>query len=197
MLKFLRDDAARLRSITQWSALRVVGNSRLLQASMVVPVLGYLILFSDQFMGWISSSALAAVDMKGSGEHTLSRLYYLYFGLTVTGIASFIYQGFCPTVIKVYRDADEYVLIGRTSMSAVDFERLSAETGIRAHLNTFDSKIDDHQIRVMKMYYLKEDERLTIPRSVALLLYSIGFFILAIPSVLGFIDVVKAFSKQI
>ncbi|WP_334366274.1 hypothetical protein [Bradyrhizobium sp. AZCC 1578] len=52
-------------------------------------------------------SASAADDT--ARQVTLSRLYYVYFGLTFLGIGSALFALFCPLIVKNYASAVEYI----------------------------------------------------------------------------------------
>lgn len=40
---------------------------------------------------------------------TISRLYYLYFGFSALGLASIVFNIFCPQLIKSYNSASAYL----------------------------------------------------------------------------------------
>src|SRR3954447_15866950 len=92
-----------------WSAIRRIGQSRLLGLTIVVPFLGSLMLFNQSVVDvltlspelvrrWLQLSASETAD--AARKLTLSRLYYVYFGLSFLGIGSSLFVLFCPLEIK-------------------------------------------------------------------------------------------------
>jgi len=100
-----------------WSAIRRVGQSRLLALTIVVPFLGSLLLFNQAVVDvltlspelvrrWFHLTVDASAD--AARKLTLARLYYVYFGLTFLGVGSALFVLFCPLDIKNYSTAIEY-----------------------------------------------------------------------------------------
>lgn len=100
-----------------WSAIRRIGQSRLLTLTIVVPFLGSLLLFNQSVVDvltlspelvhrWFHLSANETAD--AARKLTLSRLYYVYFGLTLLGVGSALFVLFCPLEIKNYSAPIEY-----------------------------------------------------------------------------------------
>ncbi|WFU54766.1 hypothetical protein QA639_35145 [Bradyrhizobium pachyrhizi] len=100
-----------------WSAIRRIGQSRLLALTIVVPFLGSLLLFNQSVVDiltlspevvrrWFHLTAADPTDV--AHKLTVMRLYYLYFGLTFLGVGSALFVLFCPLDIKNYSSAIEY-----------------------------------------------------------------------------------------
>jgi hypothetical protein len=95
-----------------WDKLRIIGNSRLIKLTIIVPLIGYLILFNHHV---VSALRLANNYLSEHIENSLlpsvtddfltSRLRLLYFGLFLTGVGSSLFTLFCPAKIKQYPDA--------------------------------------------------------------------------------------------
>src|SRR4051794_6374822 len=88
-----------------WSAIRRIGQSRLLALTIVVPFIGSLLLFNQGVVDvltlspelvrrWLHISAETSAD--AARKLTFARLYYVYFGLTFLGIGSALFVLFCP-----------------------------------------------------------------------------------------------------
>jgi hypothetical protein len=99
-----------------WSAMRRIGHSRLLSLTIIVPFLGSLLLFNqhvvelltlspDLIRRWMNIPSTGAED--AARQITLSRLYYVYFGLTFLGLGSALFNLFCPLIVKSYASAIE------------------------------------------------------------------------------------------
>ncbi|MGL3104913.1 hypothetical protein [Bradyrhizobium sp. BR 1432] len=103
-----------------WSAVRRIGQSRLLALTVIVPFLGSIILFNQTVVDALSlSPALVRLWLhldRDGGEQardaahalTLSRLYYVYFGLSFLGFGSALFGLFCPTTVKDHSSLTAY-----------------------------------------------------------------------------------------
>lgn len=100
-----------------WSTIRRIGQSRLLALTIVVPFLGSLLLFNQSVVDILTLSPdvvrrwlhLPADDLKTAAHAlTLSRLYFVYFGLTFLGIGSALFVLACPVDIKNYASVIDY-----------------------------------------------------------------------------------------
>src|SRR5262245_13941791 len=87
----------------KWTTLRAVGNSPIVKMTIVIPVLGWLILFNDYIV-----HQLSAVEEIFGKLQVSSRLLWLYVGLFITSIGSILYAGFCPEEIKKYASEIDY-----------------------------------------------------------------------------------------
>ena len=83
-------------SIPKWDQIRLIGQSRSVGLTILDPFIGYLLLFNESVWSLLSLSEEALGSVELAPERTLSRFYFLYFGLTAIGLASFVYQLFCP-----------------------------------------------------------------------------------------------------
>jgi hypothetical protein len=72
-------------------------------------VVEFLTLSPDLVRRWINIPVSVADDT--ARQVTLSRLYYVYFGLTFLGIGSAFFALFCPLIVKNYASAIEYIQI--------------------------------------------------------------------------------------
>ncbi|HEV7267250.1 MAG TPA: hypothetical protein VGN83_20395 [Falsiroseomonas sp.] len=100
-----------------WSALRSLGQSRLLALTVLAPFLGTLILFNEQMIDWLLLSPTLAgcwgtvteEARAASRAITLSRLEITYFGLVFLGSGSFLFNVFCPIEIKRHSTVSEFI----------------------------------------------------------------------------------------
>lgn len=100
-----------------WSAIRRIGQSRLLAVTIIVPFLGSLLLFNQSVVDILTLSPdlvrrwlhlTEGETVVAAKKLTLSRLYFVYFGLTFLGIGSALFVLFCPLDIKNYSTPIEY-----------------------------------------------------------------------------------------
>ena len=90
-----------------WDRLQEFSKQPAVKATIIMPVVGYLILFnaglqddlklSDKF-GFASEDSFSVV-----------RLYFLYFGLAAIGVASLWFQLRCPAEVKAHGSAYEFI----------------------------------------------------------------------------------------
>jgi hypothetical protein len=90
--------------VPRWHHLRAFGNSPVVRATILVPVLGYWILFSEYIYNLIKLREPLT---------TLWKVYTLYYGLSVLGLGSIIYQLTCPEKVKRYATAVDFALAER------------------------------------------------------------------------------------
>jgi hypothetical protein len=101
-----------------WSALRRIGQSRLLSLTIVVPFLGWLLLFNQHLVDllMLSPDVVARLFHGSSGSSielsrqvSLNWLYYVYFGLSFLGVGSCLFATSCPNEITSYASAREFM----------------------------------------------------------------------------------------
>src|SRR5262245_24963766 len=91
----------------EWDELHALGSSRLVQLTVVLPVVGYLILFSATLRDHLT----LYVDM--GSEPVFWRLYLLYFGFCFLSIGALIFAWECPDEVK--RHGAGFVFVERES----------------------------------------------------------------------------------
>ena len=87
-----------------WDALRKFGTSRLVQSTIVVPVVGYVILFNAEL-----SQYFALIIDANDNSTPPGRLYWLYFGFCFLAIGSIIFGVRCPREVKEHGSAYDFV----------------------------------------------------------------------------------------
>jgi hypothetical protein len=92
-----------------WSRLRGIGNSAAAKATILMPLVGYLVLFNGEFVAWLQlHQTVGDVVTSGATEAALGwRLLCLYYGLMLVAIATIVYTVRCPWICKRYADAIE------------------------------------------------------------------------------------------
>ncbi len=105
----------------KWEVLRRFGNSYLVRASVIMPLLGYFILFNDEIVRFIRLDILLGVDARTRLDGTqLMNIRFVYFGLFFLGVGSAVYSVFCPEIIKNHNDSTAYVRADYDLMSYKD-----------------------------------------------------------------------------
>lgn len=97
-----------------WVEIKRIGNSRFGKITMLVPFIGYMILFNEDMNKYLE---LSSKFVDGESAKDSNRLFYFYFGLSFIGMASIFFQLFCPRRIRLYRDALESAEYGMVLVS--------------------------------------------------------------------------------
>ena len=167
-----------------WSNLRGISNSYAAKATILVPVIGYWIVFNETLVHWLR---LATQFGNGSpvGE-VPRRLLWLYLGLVLIGIASAVYLWRCPRVIKKYGDAEDYISgdAEATSPSQINeyINELENKGYYELRERVLATPLPSKRIDVMQVYYLDLDKREPIARVIVTALFYCGFLILTVLS---------------
>lgn len=101
------------RTAINWSALSGIGNSKAARLTILMPMVGYLIIFNTTVSSFLQVS-LPVGDLAGETDGFISYLYsknmkFLYFGLLVFGLGVGLYNIFVPRQIKEYPSVENYI----------------------------------------------------------------------------------------
>src|ERR1700681_4261929 len=81
--------------LPRWSLLRRVGNSSAVRLTILIPLIGYLIIFNSYVVHYLElPKEFAGAQPPGSAVSP--RLLLIYFGLSALAAGSVIYAYFCP-----------------------------------------------------------------------------------------------------
>lgn len=107
----MRDLSRFLVTVYSWRTLKRIGQSYLSTITIAIPLIGYVIIFSDFTYSLFHSIEArvsgAAVSLDPAGY--LVNLKYTYVGLSLIGIATILYRMLCPAEISNYRDDRDYI----------------------------------------------------------------------------------------
>lgn len=111
--------------------------SRLPQFATLIPVLGYAMLWSDQFQGWMMRFELA---FGARGLSPLDRIQFLYFGATLILAGIMTYWSLCPAPLRygsrrAYLTATTETADGREAAKAVRFLATRWHENERGHFD--------------------------------------------------------------
>lgn len=79
------------------------------RCAIAIPVIGYLILFNDSIVSYLSFKKITANSVEFLFVNSNSRLRFLYFGLFFLGVSNLIYRLRRPWVHKIGKDSDSFV----------------------------------------------------------------------------------------
>ncbi len=204
--------------IPRWEGIRKIGQLRIMALTMIVPVIGYMIIFNENIIQLFELSKEVFTELvpgskssvQGVSGDSKTRLYYFYFGLTFLGTGSIIYQIFCPGIIKEHGSDRQYIREEAPLITLKRFESLlDALEGItKKQLIDFKERLDmiqtfspgaEEKARMNMttdlfiIQWRLENESYFVIRVITFLLYMVGFGFLAIPSIQMFGKVFVAF----
>lgn len=150
----------RLGTAINWSALSSIGNSKIARLTILMPIIGYLLIFNSTILGYLEVS-LSDGDMPVSNDW-LTYLYsknmkFLYFGLLVFGLGVALYNIVVPIQIKKYPSVEDYI----SAMEKIKTKNLV--------ISSFDGIIAMHQRSVIPKRQVSDvfvNERIDFPGTV-------------------------------
>jgi hypothetical protein len=186
----------------RWSQLRALGSSRLVQASLLMPAFGYLLLLNDnvhdylkiKYDGWLLPHL-----------PSLWRIWFLYYGSISLAVGSILFAWFCPIEIKRYASSFEIVRMQRD----LDVQEFSAEQ-LRGELQSAYKKLSrwaqslypidfsdtplgapssDLGTTVLIHRWRMMDVKWPVVRLTVFVLFSIGLLLVAVPAAVTFVQV--------
>lgn len=111
MPRFVVSISRLVMTVFSWHVLKVIGASYFSSATIVVPLLGYLIFFGSYTDGVYTfdfgkfSMGVSLASESGG----LIRLKLTYAGLALFGFTTIVYRLFCPQEISAHRDQQTFV----------------------------------------------------------------------------------------
>ncbi len=90
----------------RWSFLSFLMRSRFAQIASLLPIVGYLVLFSRGAHEYLDGSVFFG-DFMITG---IQKVLFIYFGSLFLFLSFIIYSVFCPKVIKKHHDYEDYVI---------------------------------------------------------------------------------------
>jgi hypothetical protein len=114
-----------MSAVPRWSTLRTIGSSRLAQATVFIPIVGYLFVFNNEIVSFLKLIPIFVSNGEAKGEIqdvNLSRIISIYIGLFCIGIGSILFAALCPSEIAENADEHEFILKELDVMTPFRFE---------------------------------------------------------------------------
>lgn len=83
-----------------WDALARLGRTKIMQLTIIAPILGYFIIFNDYIMN----------NYTVFGNFPLWKVSFLYLGLISLSAASIGYSFLCPKIVRLYETPADYIV---------------------------------------------------------------------------------------
>jgi hypothetical protein len=175
-----------------------------------MPVIGYLIIFDERIAGFLSANSTVIPSLIGDETiiYDVVNLYYYYFGFLSIGIASLIYQAFCPTIIKQHGTELDFISRHGTNTSVAELLHMAQEA-IRlspmrkgrvmpASLAIQEGKVKTVELSrtILFEYYEAVDNRYQLVLWSSSVIYAAGATSIGIPSIRGVLRVIATFSTS-
>jgi hypothetical protein len=191
-------------SILTWSRLRGIGKSPAAKVTVLLPLVGYLIVFNDSVAKFLH----LASEFVGSTDAQFGvapKLMLVYVGACAIALGQSIYGICCPGEVKSYGHATPYVLDASRVTKDFEFEKL--EDALRSSVyRTEYLRMRDRYERspgppiteeqkahinngVLHLHFKLLNNRWSAARWLTGGLYLLGLVLLAIPSVGVFLRV--------
>jgi hypothetical protein len=180
-----------------WVRLRFVSNSTAAKSTILVPLIGYLIIFNANVVTYLNLVRELGMQPSVGISH---RLILIYLGLCAISVGVLLYGWFCPNEVKHYGSAAAFVqgdgpslrgfvmsdiqlLVAKIEPYKTKLEEISTEMHHKKHSEGLDSN-DRERYRIENLHLYFDFLNLSHPmvRSAVLWAYIVGFGLLAIPS---------------
>lgn len=102
----------------RWSTNAGITETKLPQVISLVPILGYAILYGDQFQNFVMKYTLLGPDVLFT---PFQRICLLYVGGLFVLVGLLTFYAFCPSIIRRYRTPNEYI---RHVMETSDYKQV-------------------------------------------------------------------------
>jgi hypothetical protein len=123
-----------------WSSLSGIGNSRLAQLTVLMPVVGYLVLFNSNISLWFETviPQRPTTETASIWEKLFeNNLLYLYLGLLVFGLAVSLFNIVAPRQIKQFPATEDYIqsMVSIATKNVVIGSFLNVHQALEDHLS--------------------------------------------------------------
>lgn len=138
-MNFWKLTEAFFKAVT-WSSLSGIGNSRLAQLTVLMPVVGYLVLFNSHISMWFET----VIPQRPTTEtasiwETLfeNNLVYLYLGLLIFGLAVTLFNISAPRQIRRFPATEDYIqsMVAIATKNVVVGSFLNVHQAFEVHLS--------------------------------------------------------------
>jgi hypothetical protein len=190
-----------------WATLRPVGNSWPARLTILLPLVGYFIIFNDTLTHSHLANLIREFEADTADNLGLSvppRVFQIYFALCFIAVASALYAWLCPSVIKRHSSAGEYIAnegVHLGEFAVRDLEIMFAQ--IDDDFDSFRTRIQNRisqdfspqeafaevKNATLHKYFNSENSKFRLWRGLITTLYGIGFGVLLIPAAKVFLKV--------
>jgi hypothetical protein len=113
--------------IPRWTLLRRIGNSVPVRLTVLIPIIGYLLIFNSYVVHYLELAKEFVGAQPPTGVSTRLLLIYFYFGLCALAVGSVIYGYMCPEQVQRYDSAAAYISGDAQSIGDFGLESIESE----------------------------------------------------------------------
>jgi hypothetical protein len=192
----------------KWSAFNTISNSLAARCTILIPLIGYLIIFNESVVKYLNLVSELGGSTERTGLVVSPRLLLIYFGLCAIAVGVMLYSRFCPNGVKYYGSSNAYVggvqgSIKRLALDEVEAALKNSEeyrpyfhdVSERFHrpLQTVatEEELGVYINGILHLYYRLQNSSNPTIRGLVAVLYTLGFVCLLIPSLGVFYRVSK------
>lgn len=189
-----------------WTLLRPIGNSWPARLTILIPLVGYFIVFNDALSHSRLTELVGEFDVRAEtlGLSVSPRLFQVYFGLCFVALASALYGLGCPEVIKRHPSAGEYVAtegdhLGEYGVREIEVTLAKADPDFDRFRQRIQNRISSQyspqeavaEIKIASLvaWYNAENRRRAPLQLLVACFYALGFLALLIPATKVFLKV--------
>ena len=141
----------------RWDRLQALSKQGVIKATIIMPVVGYLILFNASLTNELK---LSETYVFAADSFSVARLYLLYLGLAALGAASLWFQLRCPPAIKAHGSAYEFIAKEGPALNDYRITRMT-ENAIRFEFGAQLTKFEIPTAHAIKMARASERHEMT------------------------------------
>jgi hypothetical protein len=179
-----------LRDLTKivvrpWTDLRGISNSSAAKSTILIPLVGYWIVFNESAVHWLQ----LAHQLGGSDpmDRISPRLLWLYMALCAIAAGTFIYALRCPPEVKKYGDYKDYVNGDGPAMTMLTLKEIEESLEREGYYELGPT----HKNDMLDVYFSHLNLLHPASRLVVTILFFFGFTILTVLSAQVFIRVFR------
>lgn len=195
--------------LISWNSLKKIGQSKLVNLTIFVPLFGYMIFFNDYLVSLIeiSISYLNKFDVNYNNTFldNSNILFYFYFGFSLIGIASIMYKLFSPDLINEYSSMREYIekekdVMNRDNILSL-YEKLDHDNNqeikkVQDKILPVDIIENETLVSIMTINWEYYNTKLKIIQSIIFIFYVFGFLLVSVPSLKMFYNIMIVFFRN-
>jgi hypothetical protein len=184
------------RSTLPWSTLNAISRSRSARMTVLIPLIGYLIIFNDKVGEYLRLNQV--LQPLEQASNTLSpRLMVIYIGLCAIAVGVALYKAFCPGEVSYYTTASAYVRGDGPGIKDLVYEEIEDELKSSILQKRYIKLRDRHEQSfepiteqqkeevnngVLHLYFRLRNCSWPGIRHLVAVLYAVGFVCLLFPS---------------
>lgn len=191
-----------------WYKLKKIGQSKIVNLTIFIPLFGYMIFFNNQLVSLIEIST-AYLDKFNIDFNALldnsGTLFYLYFGFSFLGIATILYKLFSSDLINEYTSMREYIEKEKDIMNYANtlslYEKLLQKNNqqikkLQNQIVPVEKIENETLVSIMSINWQYQNTKLKIIQIIVFSLYLFGFLLISIPSIKMFYNILVIFFKS-